>query len=113
MLRTFGTEISQLCVLILEQSIAAAARALTKDVVTDFMNYGVHRISRVTDSAISMPSGIDCIYSQHLFRKPKWSEGIRPFFRTAGFPSLGNPVLDFPKTEIHSTQSRLPKIAEC
>jgi hypothetical protein len=35
--------------LILEQSIAAAARALTKDVVTDFMDYRVHRISRVTN----------------------------------------------------------------
>jgi hypothetical protein len=44
MLRAIGTKVSQLCVLILEQSIAAAARALAKGMMTDFMDYGVHWI---------------------------------------------------------------------
>src|SRR3984893_15433250 len=98
MLRTFGTEISQLCVLILEQSIAAAARALTKDVMTDFMNYRVHRISRVDLSSNFDAMGYQVVFiAQHLFVSPNRPGRIEPFFRTAGFPSLGNPVLDFPE----------------
>jgi hypothetical protein len=44
MFSAIGTKSSQLSILILEQSISAAARALAKDMLTYFMNYRVQWI---------------------------------------------------------------------
>jgi hypothetical protein len=44
MFSAIGTNSSQLSILILEQSISAAARALAKDMLTYFMNYRVQWI---------------------------------------------------------------------
>jgi hypothetical protein len=80
MLRTIGTEVSQLCVVILQQSIAAAARALTKDKVTDFVNYGVHWIPRA-----NYQSNFDAIERKAAFRgdnlfvSPNGSRDIKLF----------------------------------
>jgi hypothetical protein len=75
MLRTVGTEISQLRVSILEQSIAAAACAMTEEVMIDFMNYRVHGIfsSKIIEQfPCHRPLGY--IYSQTSLRKPRSSE---------------------------------------
>ena len=61
-----------------------------------------------------MPSGIRLYFiGDHLSVSPNLRRVSTPFWGTAGFPSLGNPVLDFPKTEIGSTRIRVQFVIDC